>query len=249
MPSISLIIPAYNEECRLPRTLQHLAGYVASADGLFIHEIIIVDDGSADRTSAVAASWQDRLPITVVRLAKNMGKGAALRAGILQASGDFVLLYDADASIFIEELDVLYRAMVFHRADIAIGSRVGKERDEMVQMQRHRRIIGRTYHMLTCFLIPGIRDAACGFKLLKKDVAQRIFSEQTVNRFAYDVEILALALQQRCRICEVSIRWKSIPDSRVRIIRDGIEMSWQVMLLYFRFFSRARTGEAIQHER
>lgn len=239
--SISFIIPCYNEQDRLATTLQHIADFLAKKTCVALKEIIIVDDGSSDRTAAIAQEWQSRLPIHLVRFQRNTGKGAALRAGVLHASGMLILLYDADAATPICELDRLFEEMKRSHADIVIGSRVRPSPLRPVEMAWHRQFIGTVYRLLTWPLIPGIDDAACGCKLFRGDVAKKIFSKQRVNRFAYDIEILSLALQNGYTIVTVPVRWRAVPLSKVRIVRDGMEMLMQVFLLYvrrlFHFFS------------
>lgn len=150
------------------------------------------------------------------------------------ASAELILLYDADGATPIEEVLRLFKALSSQNADIAIGSRVLRGAHSEVQMTWHRRLIGRLYHILTAPLIPGIADAACGCKLFKAEIAKKLFSLQTINRYAYDIEILSLAHVRGHRIVEVPVYWRHIPVSKVRIFRDGFEMLWRVLGLYVR---------------
>jgi dolichyl-phosphate beta-glucosyltransferase len=236
---LSVVIPAYNEEARLPATFGHLESALRnSPSSPDVQEIIVVDDGSHDGTSALAERWAERLPIRTVRLPENRGKGAALRAGVLESKAPYALLYDADAATPFDEAQKLAEAMEKENADIAIGSRVLGRAPDTVQMSLPRRIIGRIYHALTAPLIPGIRDAACGCKLFKTSVAKELFSRQKLDRFAYDVEILSLALARGYKVAEVPVAWREIPGSKVRILRDGPEMLVRVLQLYLRHMSR-----------
>lgn len=230
--TLSIIIPAYNEEDRLPSTLQKLAAYFAGKpSGLpDLKEVIVSDDGSRDRTVELANAMAKDLPIRVIALPKNQGKGAAVRAGMLAATGDYALFYDADAATPVEEIGNLFTALEREHTDIAIGSRLNKD----VYMSPHRRLIGRIYHAVCWPLIPGIRDAACGCKLFTKKAARAIFSRQTINRFACDIEILALARSHRFTVTEVQVKWTAVPESKVRLVKDSTEMLKSVVVLYAR---------------
>jgi len=236
MPTVSIVIPAFDEEPRLGRTLQSIKDAVRGGrlGDITIDRIIVADDGSADRTSDIARSWSDRLPMDIVRLPKNRGKGAATRAGIECATGDYALIYDADGATPIEELPRFLDALRAENASIAIGSRVHGRSDMPVEMSAHRRIIGRLYHALCAGLHPGIADAACGCKLFTLPVAKDIFTRQHIDRFAYDIEILTIAIARGYRIAQVPVRWRAIPKSKVRLIRDGLQMFGSVFSLYIR---------------
>ncbi len=230
--TLSIIIPAYNEEDRLPSTLNKLAKYFGGRpSGLpVLKEVIVADDGSRDRTVALAEGLAPILPIRVIALGKNRGKGAAVRAGMLAATGDYALFYDADAATPVEEIAKLFAATEREKTDIAIGSRLNKD----VYMSPHRRLIGRVYHAVCWPLIPGIRDAACGCKLFTRKAVQAIFPRQKINRFACDIEILALARSHGFKVAEVQVRWTAVPESKVRLVQDTLEMLKSVLLLYGR---------------
>lgn len=236
MSSLSIVIPAYNEEPRLGVTLSAVASVVPVlvASGLQLQELLICNDGSVDRTIEVAESFKSRLPITVLSLPQNRGKGAAVRMGMLKAVGDFILMYDADGATPMSEVPHLFRELQQKHADIAIGSRVSAQTQSLVTMSWHRRIIGRTYHALCHTLVPGIHDTACGCKLFTQASAKHLFSLQKIDRFAFDVEVLSLALIEGLKIAEVPVQWTAVPESKVRIIRDGLEMFWCVVRLYVR---------------
>jgi dolichyl-phosphate beta-glucosyltransferase len=239
--TLSIIIPAFNEEDRLPKTLESIREFFAQdRQNLSLRELIVVDDGSTDGTSTIAEQWKNRLPIQIIRLHKNQGKGAALRAGVMAASSDLVLLYDADGATPIQEVQRLYHVLHDERTDIVIGSRVLDRCHSLITMQWHRRMIGRMYHFLTLPLIPGIQDAACGCKLFRLPVARTLFCLQRFNRFACDIEILALALRLHFRLKEVAVEWHAVPVSKVRLFRDGAEMMLRVLQLYFRVFFSQR---------
>ncbi len=201
---------------------------------LELAQVVVADDGSDDDTAQIAESWKSRLPITVVRLIRNKGKGAAVRAGVRNAKADLVLIYDADGAAPITEVTKLFTALESVQADIAIGSRVMGPHDALVTMSTHRRIIGRVYHWLCSGLVPGIRDTACGCKLFTHEVAEYLFSLQKIDRFAFDVEILAIAIAKEYRVIEVPLEWTAVPESKVRLIRDGLQMMGSLIGLYGR---------------
>lgn len=233
---LSIVIPAYNEQDRLSRTLSHIqeAWRAEPLHSISLHEIIVVDDGSTDRTAAIAGEWASALPVKCMRLPQNAGKGAAVRVGMQAATGDFMLMYDADGATPAPEIAKLFDALRRDGSDIAIGSRVLKRETSLVTMQWHRRVIGRAYHTLCSLLVPGIRDTACGCKLFSAAAAKRLFAAQRINRFAFDVEVLSLALHYGYRISEVPLAWTAVPESKVRLVRDGMQMFWCVVLLYAR---------------
>lgn len=234
--NLSIVIPAYNEQDRLGKTLGSIADAWKNGrmPGITLAEVVVADDGSADRTSAIAKEWEDRLPMKSVRLETNRGKGAAMRAGVAAASGEYILMYDADGATPITEVLKLFAALEKDASDIAIGSRVMERRAGLVTMQWHRRIIGRMYHSLCSLLVPGIHDTACGCKLFKAPVAKKLFGLQRIDRFAFDVEVLALALRHKFKISEVPLQWTAVPESKVNVVRDGLQMFWCVINLYLR---------------
>jgi dolichyl-phosphate beta-glucosyltransferase len=232
---LSIVIPAYNEQPRLPHTLDLLQRFFASpaSAGLTLHEVIVADDGSADATAEIARSYAPALPMRVVRLPQNRGKGAASRAGMLMAEGEYALLYDADAATPIEEIVKFKKVVDEQGVPIVIGSRLGEE-GVKVEMTLRRRLIGRAYHALCAPLVPGLRDTACGCKLFRIDVARKLFSLQTIDRFAFDVEVLSIAHALRYPVAEVPVRWHAVPESKVHVVRDSIQMFFCVCGLYLR---------------
>lgn len=233
MKTLSIVIPAFNEQDRLPVTLASIkAAWDSGAmPGFILSQVIIADDGSSDRTIASAESWKGRLPIEIVALKQNTGKGAAVRTGMAHVHADLALMYDADGAAPITEANKLLKAMD-DGADIAIGSRVMDHEKSLVTMRWYRRVIGRVYHFLGSSLVPGIRDTACGCKLFRADIARTLFQQQRVDRFAFDIEVLALALRHGYKVAEIPLAWTAIPESKVRIVRDGLEMFWCLIMLY-----------------
>ncbi|MFA6523106.1 MAG: dolichyl-phosphate beta-glucosyltransferase [Candidatus Peribacteraceae bacterium] len=231
---LSIIIPAYNEERRLPRVLEAIEAYFRNQGIVELKEVFVVDDGSEDRTAAVAESFEKRLPIHVLRFPLNRGKGAVTRDGMLSATGEWRLMYDADGATPIREIEHFARLLQEDPVPVMIGSRVLGREHAVVSMSWHRRFIGRVYHGLCAGLAPGIKDAACGFKLFRADAAQQLFSLQTIDRFAFDVEILALAHELGMKVQEVPVHWDAIPGSKVNLVTDTVQMAGAVMGLYFK---------------
>jgi dolichyl-phosphate beta-glucosyltransferase len=232
--SISLIIPAFNEEKRIRPVLESLRSWSEKAPStLRIEEIIIVDDGSTDGTVSCAKSFSS-LPIRLHTLDGNRGKGRAIKEGIMLVTGTWVLLFDADGATSIDELVKLTDRQTASQAPIVIGSRI-LDSSAPVSMQWYRRMIGWMYHVLTSPLIPGIRDASCGFKLIRTDIAILLFQDVQTNGYGYDVEFLALAHQQKIPIEEVQVHWIAIPGSKVHVLGDGLRMFLSACALYLRF--------------
>jgi dolichyl-phosphate beta-glucosyltransferase len=233
-PQLSIVIPAYNEEARLPASLEKLAVY-AGRTGLEA-EVLVVDDGSGDRTVEVARETGRRLGLAleVHPLPRNRGKGYAVRTGALLARAPRVLVTDADLSTPIEEWEKLDAA----GAAVAIGSRA---LDESLVKQRqplYRVAMGKLFNKLVQWLaVPGIRDTQCGFKLFRREAAQAVFSRAEVDRFAYDVEALLLARKLGLGIAEVPVLWFNSPDSRVSLW-GGAQAYWDLFRIRLRVARR-----------
>jgi len=227
---LSVVIPAYNEQARLPGTLAlYLPSLPADA------EVLVVDDGSVDATSAMAravAAADGR--VRLIRLPTNRGKGYAVRTGVLSAAGDRVLFADADAATPIGELARLSAAMDAG-ADVAIGSRERLPANLRVRTTPWRRFAGRTFHQIVRYAgVRGIVDTQCGFKLFRSAVARDLFGRMRTDGFAFDVELLLLAQASGYRIAEVPVNWTHQPGSKVRVVRDGLKMAADVVRLRMR---------------
>lgn len=231
MKTISVIIPAYNEEKRLNKTLSLWQDFLKIENFDYkITEVIIVDDGSKDKTCQVAKSFSNNLPIKIIEIKPNMGKGRAVKTGVLACNGDFILVYDADAATPPEETNKLFASI--NEADLVIGSRTTFGSNAKISF--HRRFIGLLFHLLCLPLLPKIKDASCGAKLFKKNCAKKIFEQQKINRFAFDIEILWLAKKLNFKTKEISVMWQEIPGSKIKILRDGLEMFISVLGIYKR---------------
>ena len=229
-----------NESSRLPPTLKKIAAYLA-ADGSWLPaEIIVIDDGSVDGTAAAARSVESTagVGLRVATHLKNLGKGAAVRTGFALASGDFVLLTDADLSAPIEELPLLAPAAAAGR--IAVGSRAVDRRLVENPQPRHRDLMGRTFNLVVRTLgLSDLHDTQCGFKLFPGKLANALAAVQRLNGFAFDVEYLVIAESWGHRVDEVAVRWQHVEASRVLALRHSSQMIRDLMRVWWWRFARA----------
>lgn len=222
-PEYSVVIPAYNEEDRLADPLLETLFYLRSeSDGC---EILVVDDGSSDGTSEVVRGITEDFPeVRLLRLPANRGKGFAVRTGVMNSVGRFVLFADADGATPIEDVKRL-RDRLDAGADIAIGSRELGEGEVEVETRIHRKLMGRIFHALVSLLAVGdFEDTQCGFKLLRGSVARDLFGRLRMDGFSFDIELLSLALREGHRVDEVSVNWSHVPGSRVNLVVDSLSM-------------------------
>ena len=216
MSSISIVIPAYNEERRLPNTLDSILEYLA-AHRFPAAEILVVDDGSKDGTAQIVEQYSLRDPrIRLLRNPGNRGKGYSVRHGMLEAAGDWILFSDADLSAPIEDLDTLLAAAPAHGAGIVIGSRAVDRSMVGVRQPLWREISGRTFN-LVMRLVAGLpyRDTQCGFKLYSRGAARAVFPRQTLDGFSFDVEDLVIAKQLGLRAVEIAVHWNNVEGTTV----------------------------------
>jgi len=236
---LSIIVPAYNEQDRLPQTLERMAEYLATRD--FSHEVLVVDDGSKDNTREVVREFAASRPwVRLVQYddqhgkALNRGKGFAVKAGVEAAVGRDILFSDADLSTPIEELEALLPPISRGICDIAIASRALPESNLAIHQPIHREIMGRTFNKIVQKMaVPGIVDTQCGFKAFRGDVAKRLFGLSVIDGFGFDAEILFLAQKFGYKIREVPVTWRHVDNSRVNpisapisMIRELFEVRW-----------------------
>ena len=230
---LSVVVPAYNESVRLPATLERLREYLDAAGEPY--QVIVVDDGSRDDTvaqaEATAAGWPQ---MCVLRLARNMGKGAAVRAGMLAASGELRLFTDADLSAPIEELPKL-REHLSPSVQVVIGSRAVAGSVIEEHQPGRRETMGRVYNrLLQLVALRGLHDTQCGFKLFTAEAAEQCFGPLRTLRFGFDAEVLLRARRLRLGIAEVPVRWGHREDSRVSAMRDSLRTLYELMVLRFK---------------
>ena len=229
---LSIIIPAYNEETRLPATLEAIEGYLNSKS--FPAEILIIDDGSKDGTLGVVEAFKHRLPLQLLVNKQNRGKGFSIRRGMIEAQGAWRLFSDADLSTPIEDLEKFWPATK-EGFEVVIGSRALPESEIQIRQSWHRELMGRCFNMIIrCLGLSGIRDTQCGFKLFSARAANQIFPKIQLEGFAFDVDVLLRAQRAELKIKEIPVKWINSPDSRVNILRDSLRMLKDVIRLRFR---------------
>jgi glycosyltransferase involved in cell wall biosynthesis len=223
--SLSIVIPAYNEEQRLPATLDRVFEYLRGKSWDFT-EVLVVDDGSRDGTAAVAEEARRARPeIRVLKNPGNRGKGYAVRHGMLEAKGEWVLFSDADLSAPIEELDKLLEAAREQGASVVIGSRALDRSLIAIHQSYFRETAGRIFNLMMRALtgLP-FKDTQCGFKLFERRAAQEIFSRQKLERFGFDAEVLFIARLRGFHTVEIPVRWSHSEGTKVSMFRDSANM-------------------------
>lgn len=231
-PELSIIIPAYNEERRLPSALQRIAAYIDARS--LNAEVIVVDDGSTDRTAAVVYEFRDRLPVLFLLTTgdRNHGKGYAVRTGMLAARGRIAMFTDTDLSAPIEEADKLVAALA--ESDVAIGSRAIDRSVIEVRQSRLRELAGIVFNFAVRSLT-GLKfvDTQCGFKAFQREKTRIIFEQQRIEGFGFDPELLFLAKRHGFRGVEIPVRWSHDDDTKIRVLRDGVKMFLDLLVIRF----------------
>ncbi|MGC9521612.1 MAG: dolichyl-phosphate beta-glucosyltransferase [Anaerolineae bacterium] len=247
---MTIIIPAYNEASRLPETLTRVTAFVRLRPEPL--DVIVVNNNSRDETREIADRFAQEHNFLTVLDQPIQGKGAAVRKGILSATGAYAFICDADLAMPIEELPRFFPATVGQPYDIAIGSR------EAAGAQRYgepayRHMMGRVFNFIVRMLaVPGIQDTQCGFKAFRREAGQAIFRVQKIDGFAFDVEVLAIARRWEYQIVEIGIPWYYGPGGSVKPIRDSWRMLREVLRIrrnvragaYDRSFSASHSPEA-----
>jgi dolichyl-phosphate beta-glucosyltransferase len=229
---LSVVIPCYNEEQRLPHSIELIERYLD--DRKTPYELILVDDGSGDRTRQVMDEAASRhAGVRIEALPHNRGKGRALATGVQVARGDKILVTDADLSTPIEELDKLQAALQ-NGAGIAIGSRALRGSRVEVSQPLYRVLMGKGFNLIVqAVLLPGIWDTQCGFKLFRGDVGHRVFAHLITDGFGYDPEVLYRARKQGVKIVEVPVVWRNSTPTKVSPVRSSLDMLRHVVRLRF----------------
>jgi dolichyl-phosphate beta-glucosyltransferase len=221
-----VVIPAYNEELRLPPSLHRLLDYLQEQGESF--EVLVADDGSQDGTARVAeAAGQS---VTLVSLEAHAGKGAAVRAAVLRSAGELILISDADLATPIEELRRL-EARLSDGVGMVIGSRA-LPGARVAGRPAHRRLLSGAFNLaVRLALVPGIRDTQCGFKLLRGELARTVFRSCHTAGFTFDVEVILRVRRLGLQVVEVPVAWRDMPGSRVRPVPDSLSMAWELVRL------------------
>jgi len=225
---LSIVIPAYNEELRLPSTLEQVISFLSGQP--YEAEVIVVENGSQDRTLEIARSYAERFSqLRVLQIAER-GKGRAVQHGMLQARGEFCFMCDADLSMPVEDIN-RFIPPVLTDFDIAIASR---EAPGAVRYNEpaFRHFVGRIFNsMIRVLALPDLNDTQCGFKCFRSSVIQDLFRQQTLPGWSFDVEVLFIARQRGYRIVEVPINWYFNSDSKVRVFKDSSRMAIDLLTI------------------
>jgi glycosyltransferase involved in cell wall biosynthesis len=228
-PELSIVIPSFNEELRLPVTLADISAYIRASRRET--EVIVIDDGSTDRTADVANSFRGEIQrLLVIANKKNRGKGYSVRHGMLEARGRIVLFTDADLSAPIDEADKLIAALADH--DVAIGSRALNRSLISVHQSVFREYAGIIFNFIVRAILrlPFV-DTQCGFKAFRRDRCRVIFQQQRIERFGFDPELLYLARHHGLSAAEIPVRWANSPATKVSMWRDSIQMFLDVFII------------------
>jgi len=229
VPALSIIVPSYNEELRLPPSLNQIANYIRQSGRTT--EVIVVDDGSADQTAAVAETFRSRIPLLrVISNETNRGKGYSVRHGMQEATGEIVLFTDADLSAPIEEADKLLDAM--NEYDVAIGSRALDRNLIEVHESGFREFAGIIFNKIVRIVLwlPFV-DTQCGFKAFRREKCKIIFEQQRIERFGFDPELLYLARHHGLKAVEIPVRWAHSPATKINMFRDSMQMFLDVFTI------------------
>lgn len=245
---LSVIVPAYNEEERLPMMMDESLEYLEERKKKlksFTYEVIVVDDGSKDKTTQTAQSYCNKYgsdKIRVLTLAKNRGKGGAIRLGMFSARGRYLLFADADGASKFSDFTKLENEMKNMKKDssnraVVCGSRAHLEEESIAQRSFFRTILMKGFHFVVWFLcVRGIKDTQCGFKLLSSEAAVLLFSNLHVERWAFDVDMLFLAQYFNIPVGEVAINWTEIEGSKMVPVFSWIQMGKDIILIRLRYF-------------
>ncbi len=218
---LSFVLPAYNEEKRIARTIHAIDEFVQLQDKITTYEIIVVDDGSKDKTIEKVGTNPHTI---ILRNSKNQGKGYSVKRGVLAAKYEYVLFMDCDLATPIDEFNKLY-SVLERGYDLAIASRNLRKSHIVVRQPYYRQIAGKIFPLLVrLFFSMRLKDTQCGFKLFRKEVAEQIFPHLRIKRFAFDVEMLFIATQMKYSIAEVPVMWIDQRGSKVRVVRDSYRM-------------------------
>jgi dolichyl-phosphate beta-glucosyltransferase len=225
-PLLSIIIPAYNEGSRLPTTLPQVVEFVQTQP--YGTEVILVNNNSQDNTARIAAEFAATFPFICVLDEPNQGKGAAVRTGIMAGRGDYLFIADADLSMPIEEINKFLPPQA-ESYDVAIGSREAPGAVRYDEPE-YRHLMGRIFNFIVKALaVRGFQDTQCGFKSFRRIVAHDLVGQQTIDGWAFDVELLFIAQQRGYKIVEVPIDWYYQANSRVNPVADSIRMVREVL--------------------
>ncbi len=226
---ISIVIPAYNEAKKLPLFLKQLISYCIHSKK--VYEIIIVDDGSYDKTFEIAESYKVNFcNLHTIKIRKNRGKGHAVKRGILKSNGEICLFLDADGSTCPEEIEKNIHYILEKNYDIFIGSRALKDKEQILKVKWYRKLMGKIFNFFVhAFFLEDIKDTQCGFKMFKKEVVRPLFSRSYLQGFGFDIEILYLAHKMGYKVKEGPISWHHVGGGKINPFMDSIRMFFNIL--------------------
>nr|ACO14911.1 Dolichyl-phosphate beta-glucosyltransferase [Caligus clemensi] len=238
---LSVVIPAYNEESRLPPMLEETISYLEGRDDLS-YEIIVVDDGSKDRTTEIAQSRAKEIgsdKLRVLTLAKNRGKGGAVRMGVLRSRGKSILFADADGATHFPDFGKLESVLKDKNADLVCGSRAHLEDESIASRSAFRTVLMKGFHFCVwMFGSKTVMDTQCGFKLMSRQTAQTLFYHLHIERWAFDVELIKMGESIGLNIQEVAVKWQEIDGSKLDPMSASIQMLLDLFMLWLRYSLR-----------
>ncbi|XP_068143896.1 dolichyl-phosphate beta-glucosyltransferase [Drosophila tropicalis] len=255
---LSVIVPAYNEEKRLPTMLDECLAFLeekSKKDSTFTYEVIIVSDGSSDATVSVALKYSKQFgaeKVRVMELVENRGKGGAVRLGVLSARGRQLLFADADGATKFPDYDKLAEALnalapEWRNDGLAVGSRAHLEDESIASRSFIRTVLMHGFHMLVwLFAVRSVRDTQCGFKLFTRSTARKLFASLHVQRWAFDVELLFIAERLKLPMAEVAVRWTEIDGSKLSPFWSWLQMGMDLVMIWVRYLVGAWRIAAIQ---
>lgn len=224
-PYLSIVIPALNEEHRLPPSLEKIDAFLSTQ--AYSYEVIVVDNGSTDRTKEVVETFQQTHDYVKFIQLSERGKGRAVKAGMLAANGDYRFICDADLSMPIEEISK-FLPPNGENADVLIGSREGDGADRVGEPE-YRHIIGRIFNFIVkVTAVSEFEDTQCGFKMFSREAADDLFSVQQMNGIGFDVELIFIALRRGYKVIDVPITWYYDGDSRMRLFQDSLHILLEI---------------------
>jgi len=232
-PFLSIIIPAYNEEKRLPDTLEQVLAFADRQ--AYPVEVLVVENGSQDRTYDVAQAYAEKHARVTLLKEDQRGKGLAVRRGMLQARGEYRFMCDADLSMPVDEINRFVPPNL-EDFDIAIGSREAPGAIRFNEPQ-YRHLGGRAVNtMIRTLALPGLHDTQCGFKCFRASVAEELFKLQTLTGWSFDIELLFIARQRGYRIVELPIHWYFNPESKLNVVQDAFKMGIDILTIHLNQF-------------
>jgi len=230
-PFLSIVIPAYNEEKRLPDTLKKVLAFIEGQ--AYPAEVLVVENGSHDRTYAVAQAIAKNHEQVILLKEEQRGKGLAVRRGMLEGRGEYRFMCDADLSMPVEEIS-RFLPPNLKDFEIAIGSR---EAPGAIRYNEphYRHLGGRAVNtMIRVLALPGLHDTQCGFKCFHASVADELFRLQTLTGWSFDIELLYIARQRGYRIVEVPIHWYFNPESKLNVVKDAVKMGMDILSIHYK---------------